>query len=523
MLIMDKKIFTTRVKTNLNGVLQMTQTIDGIMMTGDNAANQLIVEVYDGFDKVNLVSTEDNKIVGYFIRSDGYTIEVDGEIEDGNAKVIIPEVAYQVSGALSMAIRYFEGKHEVVNPDTGTTSIIWDTKIVIAALSCYIQMTESNALIDPTHHIPDVQELLEYIDVLNQERADIASEESSRVIAENLRVEAEALRQSTFETNETQRQSTFESAEEAREQEYDDFISDINDAESERIANETTRQTNETTRESNETTRIANETTRQANESTRQSQESARETAQAQRNAKIDGMTVEAVELNPYDTPTATITEVSGHKHIIFGLRPGDPFVIQKTFASIAEMEAYSGTDIRVGQFVIITSNVDDPDNAKMFVKTSSGYSFVTDLSGAQGIQGPRGYTGNGISSVVLNQDYTLTVYFTDGDSYTTPNSIRGLKGETGNGIALIEENNDKSFTITMTDGTIYTTSSMKGEIGNTGNGIASITRNSDYTLTITMTNGSSYTTDPIKGEPGPASIEFDYDAEDHSLVITYF
>lgn len=50
---------------------------------------------------------------------------------------------------------------------------------------------------------------------------------------------------------------------------------------------------------------------------------------------------------------------------------------------------------------------------------------------GDQGIQGETGETGNGIASAVLNADYTLTLTFTDGTSYTTP-SIRGEKGEKG-------------------------------------------------------------------------------------------
>ena len=43
----------------------------------------------------------------------------------------------------------------------------------------------------------------------------------------------------------------------------------------------------------------------------------------------------------------------------------------------------------------------------------------------------PQGNTGNGIASAVLNSDYTLTLTFTDGTSYTT-SSIRGEKGEQG-------------------------------------------------------------------------------------------
>ena len=50
---------------------------------------------------------------------------------------------------------------------------------------------------------------------------------------------------------------------------------------------------------------------------------------------------------------------------------------------------------------------------------------------GDRGVQGPRGASGNGISSAVLNSDYTLTLTFTDGTSYTTP-SIRGEKGDKG-------------------------------------------------------------------------------------------
>lgn len=40
---------------------------------------------------------------------------------------------------------------------------------------------------------------------------------------------------------------------------------------------------------------------------------------------------------------------------------------------------------------------------------------------------------GNGIASARLNQDYTLTLTFTDGTTYTTP-SIRGAQGEPGEG-----------------------------------------------------------------------------------------
>ena len=93
--------------------------------------------------------------------------------------------------------------------------------------------------------------------------------------------------------------------------------------------------------------------------------------------AKIDNMTVEGNTGAPGSSVAVAITEVSGHKHIAFTI----------------------------------------PQGAK----------------GDTGSKGDTGDTGTGIASAVLNQDYTLTINFDDGTSYTTPNSIRGVTGETPN------------------------------------------------------------------------------------------
>ena len=50
---------------------------------------------------------------------------------------------------------------------------------------------------------------------------------------------------------------------------------------------------------------------------------------------------------------------------------------------------------LTVGSFVMISSNVEDPDNAKLYVKGESAYTFVTDFSGAQGIKGETGDKGD--------------------------------------------------------------------------------------------------------------------------------
>lgn len=74
----------------------------------------------------------------------------------------------------------------------------------------------------------------------------------------------------------------------------------------------------------------------------------------------------------------------------------GDPFAIAKTYASISAMNAgYASDDVGEGQFVAIdTGNVEDEDNAKLYLKGSSAYTYITDMSGATGLTGPEGPKG---------------------------------------------------------------------------------------------------------------------------------
>lgn len=85
---------------------------------------------------------------------------------------------------------------------------------------------------------------------------------------------------------------------------------------------------------------------------------------------------------------------------------------------------------------------------------------------------GEKGDTGTGISSCTLNPDYTLTLNFTDGTSYTTPVSIRGAtgaQGETGVGITDTVLNADYTLTVQFSDGSSYTSPSIRGAAGPKG------------------------------------------------------
>lgn len=110
----------------------------------------------------------------------------------------------------------------------------------------------------------------------------------------------------------------------------------------------------------------------------------------------------------------------------------GDPFAIAKTYTSISVMNAgYSSDGVGVGQFVVIdTGNVEDVDNAKLYLKGASSYSYITDMSGATGLtgpQGPKGETGpTGLTGPKGDK----------GDSGTTPT----LELRNGHLIAIYQE-----------------------------------------------------------------------------------
>jgi hypothetical protein len=75
----------------------------------------------------------------------------------------------------------------------------------------------------------------------------------------------------------------------------------------------------------------------------------------------------------------------------------GQGFSISRTYSSVSLMhESFSTDGVPFNGFVLIeTGNIDDVDNAKLYVKLESGYSYLTDLSGAQGIKGEKGEKGD--------------------------------------------------------------------------------------------------------------------------------
>lgn len=106
----------------------------------------------------------------------------------------------------------------------------------------------------------------------------------------------------------------------------------------------------------------------------------------------------------------------------------------------------------------------------RITITDKNGTKTVDVMDGEDGKNGSNGNDGNGIKSVILNADYTLTLTFDDGTSYTTP-SIRGATGSSGSngkdGTSATHSWNGTTLTITSASGT--SSANLKGEKGDKG------------------------------------------------------
>lgn len=206
------------------------------------------------------------------------------------------------------------------------------------------------------------------------------------------------------------------------------------EAETQRSQAETLRQQAETARQTAEGQRNTNEGQRQTNEQARSEAETLRRQAESQRQQAFQTAISNAEEATQEaENVNAQLSSDGGAVILTITNRQGNQtskevgFRIYKTYPSVAAMNA-DLANVEEGKFVMIAGSTEEVDTGKLFVRSASAFTFITDLSGAQGIKGD---TGNGIASVTLNADYTLTIVFTDGTS-TTTTSIRGEKGEQG-------------------------------------------------------------------------------------------
>ena len=75
--------------------------------------------------------------------------------------------------------------------------------------------------------------------------------------------------------------------------------------------------------------------------------------------------------------------------------KDGKNFKISKTYESVEAMNAaYASDGLEEGDIVAIAGDVEEPENAQLYVKGSSKYEFLVDMSGATGIEGQEGKEG---------------------------------------------------------------------------------------------------------------------------------
>ena len=168
----------------------------------------------------------------------------------------------------------------------------------------------------------------------------------------------------------------------------------------------------------------------------------------------------------------------------------GDPFTIYKVYNSKTEMDAdYSNPDVPMGAFVCITNSVDQSENARLYVKGTQEYTFITDLSGATGMHG---VPGVGIGRVSLMDNQPSPLYKEYGvwsdqtpevllGTFNLPVGEDGQQGNDGIGIRSIVQT---------------TTSPDDG-----GTNVVTVTLEDDRTSTFNIKNGSKGST----GAQGPA------------------
>ena len=99
----------------------------------------------------------------------------------------------------------------------------------------------------------------------------------------------------------------------------------------------------------------------------------------------------------------------------------GDAFTIVKTYSSVQAMEDdYNNPEVKIGQFVMIdTGDVENEEDSRLYLKGDTEWKFISDLSGAQGIQGLSAY------QVAVQHGF-------EGTEAEWLISLKGEKGETG-------------------------------------------------------------------------------------------
>lgn len=134
--------------TNLNEGVKMVR-LGRLFAQNDKLAHAFSVLVTkDG-------STEDLTgllAMGYFIRADDSTVNVEGSVSGGTVTLTLPAACYEVPGHFSLMIKVYDTTH--------STAVFWGDGTVTR--------TETDNFVDASNVIPDIQQLLAQIAAMEE-------------------------------------------------------------------------------------------------------------------------------------------------------------------------------------------------------------------------------------------------------------------------------------------------------------------------------------------------------------------
>jgi hypothetical protein len=136
--------FTFLQPCELQKPLTVTQ-LSGVAFTADVLAATFMVDVLEGGEAVSLTGAT---VTGYAIRADGATVLLTGSASGNRASITLDASCYVVQGSLDIVIKVTSG---------GAT-------VTVGAWRAYVQRSTTDAIVDPGHVIPSLEELLEKID-----------------------------------------------------------------------------------------------------------------------------------------------------------------------------------------------------------------------------------------------------------------------------------------------------------------------------------------------------------------------
>ena len=246
---------------------------NALMLTGDNLAHTWRVRVFDGGGAVALTGAT---VTGYFVRTDGNTVAVQGSVEGSTAIVTLAQACYAFEGDLKGVMRLTLG---------GKT-------VTLSVLTLMVRKVLTDAIIDPGNVIPSLEDLLAQIEAMEKATvaANTAAGAANAAATAATSAASAANTAATVATNAANTANTGETARVAAEKNRASAETARANAETQRANAEGARATAEQGRVTAEQGRVAAEQERVVAEQERASAEAARETAETARRAALGGL-----------------------------------------------------------------------------------------------------------------------------------------------------------------------------------------------------------------------------------------